>query len=150
MEQMHTRGCQAIDEVGRFGNVDSTHATRFDEARVFWSVGPEIPSSNGLFLSWRAQEIINLVRACDFFPLRSPWGNPRVKICDQPGEILKVRRTGQLCSSPAGTVGEREGSGALVASTDEWVLLEKLRIDGTVVNGGDVLPKGVRLEALAP
>ncbi|MGH9970444.1 MAG: methionyl-tRNA formyltransferase [Pyrinomonadaceae bacterium] len=110
--------------------------------------GAEIPPLDNLFCGRTAKEIINLVRACDFFPFASPWGNPKARLGNRVIGIVKGSRTGQQCSCPPGSVGERVSSGVLVASTDEWILLEKLLVDGQLVNGGDVLHSGDRLEVI--
>jgi methionyl-tRNA formyltransferase len=111
--------------------------------------GREIPYEGRLFWSLPAREIVNFVRACDFFPFHSPWGHPQTVLETVSGAeeigVVKSRLTGEQCDTPPGTVGEFVGPGVKIACGDEWVIVNKLRVEGRYVNSADVLEPGSRL-----
>jgi methionyl-tRNA formyltransferase len=111
--------------------------------------GREIPHEGKLFWSLPAREIVNFVRACDFFPFPSPWGHPQTILESMSGEkeigVMKARLTGERCNRPPGTVGEVVGSGVKVACGDEWVVVNKLKVEERYVDSAEVLKPGSRL-----
>jgi methionyl-tRNA formyltransferase len=111
--------------------------------------GREIPHNGKLLWSLPAREIVNFVRACDFFPFPSPWGYPQTILESMSGEkeigVVKARLTRERCDRSPGTVGEVVGSGVKVACGDEWILVNKLKIEERYVNPADVLKPGIRL-----
>lgn len=108
--------------------------------------GREVPENGRLSWSCPAREIINFVRACDYFPFRSPWGFPRAMLNGREIGAAKAALTGLVCATAPGTVGERIGSSVHVASTDEWIAISKLIIEGRYLDAVDVLKLGDRLE----
>ena len=116
------------------------------QAREYF--GREIP--NGGRLNWcaSAEQIANFVRACDYGPFRSPWGHPRTYLGGTQLEVLQARRTGEACRAPAGTVGEAQENGVLVATADEWLLVSKLKLEGRSRHPADVLKITHRLHDL--
>lgn len=104
--------------------------------------GREVPNGGRIVWSQSAQEIANFVRACDYRPFPSPWGHPRGVLRGRPIEVLTVSRTGIRSEERPGTVGDVHDGGALIATADEWVLVERVRIDGEGANAGDVLVPG--------
>jgi methionyl-tRNA formyltransferase len=107
--------------------------------------GREIPHDGKLFWSLPASEIVNFVRACDFFPFPSPWGHPLATSGAQEIGVVKACLTGERCDRPPGTVGEFVGPGVKVACGDEWIVVNKLKVEGRYVNSADVLKPGSRL-----
>jgi methionyl-tRNA formyltransferase len=111
--------------------------------------GREIPHDGKLSWSLPAREIVNFVRACDFFPFPSPWGHPQTIMESMSGEkeigVVKARLTGEPCDRSPGTVGEVVGSGVKVACGDERIVVNKLKVEGRYVNSADVLKPGSRL-----
>jgi methionyl-tRNA formyltransferase len=111
--------------------------------------GREIPHNGKLLWSLPAREIVNFVRACDFFPFPSPWGNPQTILETMSGEkeicVMKARLTGERCDKSPGTVGEVVGPGVKVACGDEWIVVNKLKVEERNVNSADVLKPGSRL-----
>jgi UDP-4-amino-4-deoxy-L-arabinose formyltransferase/UDP-glucuronic acid dehydrogenase (UDP-4-keto-hexauronic acid decarboxylating) len=111
--------------------------------------GREIPYEGRLFWSLPAREIVNFVRACDFFPFHSPWGHPQTVLGTMSGGqeigVVKARLTGERCDRSPGTVGEFVGPGVKIACGDEWVIVNKLKVEGRYVNSADVLEPGSRL-----
>ncbi len=109
--------------------------------------GHEIPYEGRLSWSLPAREIVNFVRACDFFPFHSPWGHPRTILGTTSGAqeigVVKACLTGERCDRSPGTVGEFVEPGVKIACGDEWVIVNKLKIEGRYVNSADVLkPEG--------
>jgi methionyl-tRNA formyltransferase len=111
--------------------------------------GREIPYEGRLFWSLPAREIVNFVRACDFFPFHSPWGHPQTVLGTMSGAqeigVVKACLTGEQCDRSPGTVGEFVGPGVKIACGDEWVIVNKLKVEGRYVNSADVLEPGSRL-----
>jgi len=110
--------------------------------------GREIPHDGKLFWTLPAREIVNFVRACDFFPFHSPWGRPQTILESMSGEkeigVVKARLTGERCDISPGTVGEVVGSGVKVACGDEWIVVNKLKVEGRYVDSAEVLKPGSR------
>jgi methionyl-tRNA formyltransferase len=111
--------------------------------------GREIPHGGKLFWTLPAREIVNFVRACDFFPFHSPWGHPQTILRTMSGAqeigVVKACLTGERCDRAPGTVGEFIGLGVKVACGDEWIIVNKLKVEGRYVNSAGVLEPGSRL-----
>jgi UDP-4-amino-4-deoxy-L-arabinose formyltransferase/UDP-glucuronic acid dehydrogenase (UDP-4-keto-hexauronic acid decarboxylating) len=95
--------------------------------------GHEIP--HGGIIQWDlpAREIVNLVRACDFLPFSSPWGQPTARLGDRDVALAKAALTHEQTSEPPGTVRSGELEKVLVAAQDEWVAVHAILADGQVV-----------------
>ena len=113
------------------------------EKREYFPAG--VPEGGRLSWQWPAQKIVDFVRACDYFPFRSPWGHPRTSMGTQELAVVKARRTHLAADSPPGTVGESTGEGVKVASSDEWLLVTKLKIGKESVPPAKVLKGGEKL-----
>jgi methionyl-tRNA formyltransferase len=111
--------------------------------------GHEVPYEGRLIWSLPAREIVNFVRACDFFPFPSPWGHPRTVLGTMSGDqeigVVKACLTGERCDKSPGTVGEFVGPGVKIACGDEWIIVNKLKVEGRYVNSAHVLKAGSRL-----
>lgn len=107
--------------------------------------GREVPNEGRLRWSGRARDIVNFIRACDFFPFPSPWGYPRAIWRDQEIRVVKARPAGRPCYVAPGTVGEFVESGIKIASSNEWIIVSKLMVNGKYVNAADMLYPGERL-----
>ena len=111
--------------------------------------GHEVPYEGRLIWSLPAREIINFVRACDFFPFPSPWGHPRTVLETMSGAqeigVVKACLTGERCDGSPGTVAEFVGPGVKIACGDEWIIVNKLKVEGRYVNSAHVLKPGSRL-----
>jgi methionyl-tRNA formyltransferase len=107
--------------------------------------GKEVPNDGLLFWSSPPEKIVNFVRACDYLPFRSPWGQPKTWLADREIRIVKARRTGRPCKEEPGTVGQFVEESALVSSTDEWILVEKLKIGEQFFKPAQVFKMGDRL-----
>jgi methionyl-tRNA formyltransferase len=112
--------------------------------------GRGVPNNGCLSWDWPAARIVNFVRACDYFPFRSPWGYPSTESTRGNLTIMKAARTGMACCVAPGTVGELTGPAALVASADEWVAVEKVKIGKASMAASEALQTGQQLSAGVP
>jgi methionyl-tRNA formyltransferase len=108
--------------------------------------GSSIPHNGQLSWLVPAENIVNFVRACDYFPFRSPWGHPTTKLNDRELGVVRACRTHLPSDSAPGTIGQLSDTGALVAGADEWVLVKKLMAGSKYLAATDVLRSGDRLE----
>jgi methionyl-tRNA formyltransferase len=116
---------------------------RLDE-RTYFPPGP--PQDGRVEWAAPARRIIDFVRAADYLPFASPWGHPRTSMGTQEVEITKASSTGEPTNGRRpGTVGDIRGRGALVAAADEWVLIERARLEGTASPAGEILSPGMQL-----
>jgi len=104
-----------------------------------------VPEGGRLSWQWPAERIVDFVRACDYFPFPSPWGHPRTRLGTQELAVVKARRTRLASDSPPGTVGEFTGEGVKVASSDEWLLVTRLKVGKESVHPAKVLKRGEKL-----
>jgi methionyl-tRNA formyltransferase len=105
----------------------------------------DVPDDGRISWSRPARRIVDLVRACDYFPFPSPWGTPTARLGDDVLRVLKASRTGEAAAERPGTIGEPAGGGIAVAADDEWVLVERVRANGRPQPAADVLTPGLRL-----
>jgi methionyl-tRNA formyltransferase len=108
--------------------------------------GKGTPENGRVSWSRRAREIVNLARACDYYPFPSPWGFPRARLGEQEIGVVKARLTGESCDAAPGTVGRFSGPAVQVACADEWILVDKALIDGRYLPATDILQPGARLD----
>ncbi len=109
-----------------------------------------VPRGGWVDWSAPAREIWNFVRACDYHPFPSPWGAPRALLDGEEIGVVGVRLTGETAGTPPGLVGEAiAGSGVLVASGDDWLLVERVLVEGRRREAAAVLRPGQRLEGPA-
>jgi methionyl-tRNA formyltransferase len=107
--------------------------------------GREAPEKGRLSWSWPVCKVLNFVRACDYFPFRSPWGHPQTRLGVQEFALVKAHRTGLPSDGLPGTVGASRDSGVYVACHDEWILASKLLVAGKYVSAQEILKPGDRL-----
>ena len=98
-------------------------------------------------IDWRrpAREVFNFVRACDFAPFPSPWGNPTSTMNGQEIRILKVALTDLATDMPPGRIVDRDGPEVFVACGQGVVAVRNLRVSGAPAVPSDVLKPGDRL-----
>ncbi|HEY3227733.1 MAG TPA: formyltransferase family protein, partial [Roseiflexaceae bacterium] len=90
----------------------------------------KVPEEGRLKWDRPAREIVNFVRACDYYPFPSPWGYPRASRDEQNIAIVKASPTGKACNALPGIVGRSEGApGVRVACADEWIQLHTIEIE---------------------
>jgi methionyl-tRNA formyltransferase len=99
-------------------------------------------------IDWRrpAQEIVRFVRACDYGPFPSPWGHPVARLGGVELELRRTQPTGRPCNKKPGAVAERIGEAVVVATGDEFLRLDRVRIDGGIVAAAEAIPPGSLLE----
>jgi methionyl-tRNA formyltransferase len=107
--------------------------------------GREVPRNGRLLWSLPAREVYNFIRACDYFPFRSPWGYPLGRLSDREIAIAKACLTGRDCDAVPGTVGDCPGSEAEVACADKWIRVKRILLDGAYAFPASVLKTGDRL-----
>lgn len=102
---------------------------------------------NGGVVDWNrpASEVLNFVRACDYFPFPSPWGHPRSSADGLEFALVRAEIAGPVSGQPPGAVGEVVAGRADIACRDHWLRCHKILLDGKVVPAGVVLQSGMKL-----
>ncbi|MGI9002306.1 MAG: methionyl-tRNA formyltransferase [Pseudonocardia sp.] len=142
-------GLPLIERLLEDAREDRIPAREQDLTRRRWH-GPASPHRGGLPWSMPARMVVNLVRASDYGPFRSPWGRPRTMAYEREFEVLAAKLTGLESEAAPGTVGDRDGGGVRVAAADEWVLVERVRDEQGTVPAADRLEPGLRLREPPP
>ncbi len=96
--------------------------------RRYFAAGSQ-PLDGRIDVTWAATRIHNLCRATDFGPFPSPCGYPRVLIDDKPVEVVTTRLTRQPATEPPGAVQHRIDGSTWLATGDDWLEVQKLRVD---------------------
>lgn len=109
--------------------------------------GKAVPHAGWVPWQLCARQVVNFVRACDYGPWPSPWGVPRTLLSGTELAIVRAGVTGVPTTCPPGTVGVPDDAGVRVATADEWVVVQRLKIDGTSVSPAAVLQSGAILTA---
>lgn len=108
--------------------------------------GPEVPRQGRVPWSLPARRVYDFVRAFDFHPFPSPWGDPWTELEGTRVAIHRVAPTGAAVeAAPPGTVRRDQAGTTLVSAADEWLAVERLSVGGEGRDPGDVLDDGVRL-----
>jgi UDP-4-amino-4-deoxy-L-arabinose formyltransferase/UDP-glucuronic acid dehydrogenase (UDP-4-keto-hexauronic acid decarboxylating) len=134
---------QLLETASRDENAIPLSPQDLTQRRYF---GKDAPENGRVNWSRPAREIVNLVRACDYYPFPSPWGFPRARLGEREIGVIKARLTGETCDAAPGTVGRLVGTAAQVACADEWVLMDKALVEGRYLPAADILQSGARLE----
>jgi methionyl-tRNA formyltransferase len=93
-----------------------------------------------------ARQVVDLVRAADYTPLPSPWGNPVARLAGREVAVVRASRTDIAADRAAGYVGPSRAGARLVAAADEWVAVERIRVHGKRADPVEALPEGERFE----
>jgi methionyl-tRNA formyltransferase len=106
--------------------------------RRYFGAGPP----HGGRIDWRApaREVVAFVRATDYHPFPSPWPAPATACGDRSFGVAKAKLTGKAVTAAPGTIGAVSGTAVNVAAGDEWVMVERVRVDRGTVDALDVLP----------
>ena len=110
--------------------------------------GFEVPYDGNLHWDLPAGMLERFVRACDYYPLPSPWGYPLTYLKGEQLHIMKVSLTQEACDAPPGTL-IRDETGFKVATADEWLEVERLQMAGKIYKAAEVLRPGQCLSAEA-
>ena len=104
--------------------------------------GRHAPMDGCLRWTRPAQEINNFIRACDYLPLRSPWGHPRARVRNIEFLVTKAVRTFERAGAAPGTVGAVMARSVCVATGDEWLLVNRIVVEGHDFDAADLLREG--------
>lgn len=104
------------------------------------------PDGGRIRWSSTARQIVDLVRASDYFPFPSPWGQPRFRVAGREVGIAKATITRTLAAVPPGTIGRVETGRAEVAAGDEWIEVRRLMVDGEAMGPESLLHSGETLQ----
>jgi methionyl-tRNA formyltransferase len=104
--------------------------------------GREVPRNGNISWNCPARQIVDFIRAADFFPFRSPWGHPRACLRNSTLCIAKAARTRRAADLPAGSVGKVTGGAVEVAGGGEWILVRQVVLDGNHRPASEVLKTG--------
>jgi methionyl-tRNA formyltransferase len=88
-----------------------------------------------------AHRIAGLVRACNYAPYVSPWGQAHARCRGQRVDIIDVAHTGVACDARPGVLRSPAPPAVDVATGDEWLRVRSVRHDGRA------LPPAMLLEA---
>ena len=92
-----------------------------------------------LYGPWEDTEISRFVRAADYAPFPSPWGHPRATLDGHEVGIAKVAQTGAAAAKPPGTIHELTDVGAVVATGDELLVVQRVEAGGRYVKPSELL-----------
>ena len=106
--------------------------------------GAEVPHDGVLPWDAGARRVADLVRAADYAPFESPWGTFATSVGGRRLEIVRVARTGEPTGEPPGSIGAAREGGVPVSAGDEWVLVERARLEGSAVDPAHILAQDLR------
>ena len=112
--------------------------------RIFYKRN-EIPGNGFIQWSEPAHKIDAFIRACSYSPFASPWGEPKTRLEKKEISILKTTLSNKICNEAPGTVGRKIEGKTAIAAADNWILVDKCKVDGETVvaasflNYGDIL-----------
>jgi UDP-4-amino-4-deoxy-L-arabinose formyltransferase/UDP-glucuronic acid dehydrogenase (UDP-4-keto-hexauronic acid decarboxylating) len=95
--------------------------------------GRHVPNGGRVVWTDTARRLVDFVRACDYLPFASPWGSPVATLDGREMEILKASATDMPVSAAPGTTMPGAEGELLVAASDLWVRIERMR---PVATGG--------------
>jgi methionyl-tRNA formyltransferase len=104
--------------------------------RRYFSAGP--PAQGRIDWSQPADAILRFVRAADYAPFDSPWGHPLAQLEGHDIGIAKATETGTASTDSPGAIVEVNSSGALVATGDDLILIQRLWRAGRYLKPSDV------------
>ena len=131
-----------LDAAAQGRDAIPAHRQDSGERRYF---GRDAPGGGRIVWSHPAREIVGLVRASDYAPFQSPWGQPLARLDDSPLAVSKASSTGDAAIGEPGAVGDADGDAVRVAAGDEWVLVHRVQLNGKPIAAARVLRPGMRL-----
>ena len=105
--------------------------------RAYFSAGP--PAEGGIDWAQPADAILRFVRAADYAPFDSPWGHPHAQLAGRSVGLAKATATGMAAADAPGTVAESNESGAVVATGDQLILIQRLWLNGRYLKPSEFL-----------
>ncbi|MCH8495018.1 MAG: hypothetical protein LAT57_05225 [Balneolales bacterium] len=102
----------------------------------------QIPG-NGL-IQWQqsARKIDAFIRASNYSPFVSPWGEPCTIWKGKVIAISKTEISERVCDASPGTVGDPINGKSSVATADRWILIDKCKLDGKTAEASSFLTPG--------
>lgn len=99
------------------------------------------------FIQWSdpARKIDAFVRACNYLPFPSPWGEPKTRLREKEISILKTTLSNKVCHETPGTVGQMIDEKTAIATADHWLLVDKCKVDKETVVAASYLSPGALL-----
>ncbi|HAC16529.1 MAG TPA: hypothetical protein DCE78_11385 [Bacteroidetes bacterium] len=103
----------------------------------------------GGFIQWSqpAHKIDAFVRACNYAPFPSPWGEPKTSLKNKEISIFKTEISNELCHVTPGTIGPEIGGKAAISTADYWILVERCKVGGQFVPAVSILTDGDKLSS---
>jgi UDP-4-amino-4-deoxy-L-arabinose formyltransferase/UDP-glucuronic acid dehydrogenase (UDP-4-keto-hexauronic acid decarboxylating) len=109
--------------------------------------GREVPNDGNLDWNAPAHEVVRFIRAADYGPFSSPWGTPQARLGGRPVGIVKASLSGEATDVPPGSVGEAGERGAvIVATSDEWIAVRRIQVEGRSMSPSEVCSPGDRFD----
>ena len=108
--------------------------------------GRQVPHRGRMIWSLPARQVVNFVRACNFYPFLSPWGYPLARKGRCEFGIVTATQTGCPTEAAPGTVGVFDGAGVRVACSDEWISVGKINVLEKFLDAAKMLRVGDQLE----
>lgn len=105
----------------------------------------EIPGGGLIQWTEPAHKVDAFVRACNYKPFPSPWGEPKTRWGEKEITISKTILSNKICDEEPGTIGEITGGKTAIATADHWILIDKCNVDGESVVASSLLKEGDRL-----
>lgn len=105
--------------------------------RRYFDAAP--PNEGRLDWDASADQVLRFVRAADYAPFPSPWGHPTADLLGKSVGIARAVATGAPADDAPGSVRDISRDGALVATRDELVLVQRVWTDGSYRKPTDVL-----------
>lgn len=107
----------------------------------------QIPGGGFIHWSEPAHKIDAFVRACNYSPFPSPWGEPKTRWGEKEISILKTQLSNKVCHEIPGTVGPVMDGKTAIATADQWILVDRCRVDGETVVASSFLSPGEMLSS---
>jgi UDP-4-amino-4-deoxy-L-arabinose formyltransferase/UDP-glucuronic acid dehydrogenase (UDP-4-keto-hexauronic acid decarboxylating) len=108
------------------------------DRRAYYPAGP--PAEGRIDWAQTADSILRFVRAADYAPFRSPWGHPQAQLAGRDLGIAKATETGFATKGHRpGALVEVNESGAVVATGDGLILVQRLWVDGRYLKPSELL-----------
>lgn len=102
----------------------------------------QIPGNGFIQWSEPAHKIDAFVRACNYSPFPSPWGEPKTRQGNQEVSILKIEISNKVCHEAPGTVRQMIDGKIAIATADYWILVNRCKVDGEAVFAASLLNHG--------
>lgn len=102
----------------------------------------QIPGKGFIQWSEPAHKIDAFVRACNYAPFPSPWGEPQTRRGETEISILKTQLSNKVCHEAPGTVGQMIDGKTAIATADNWILVDRCKVDGETVVAASFLTPG--------